>query len=58
LKSFSTADPPIAKRVQLDWAHIVRQRAFDPTSFASVPFDRRLSADWWQVREEGRPMRE
>ena len=27
-------------------------------SFAPASFDRRLSADWWQVQEEGRAMRE
>jgi hypothetical protein len=53
-----TADPPIAKAVQLpDWAHSARMawpppRPFDPASFAPVSFDRRLSADWWQ---RGRP---
>ena len=64
LESFSTADPPIAKRVQLpDWAHSARMvwpppRAFDPASFAPVSFDRRLSAEWGLVQEEGRAMRE
>jgi hypothetical protein len=64
LESFSTADPPIAKRVQLpDWAHSARMawpppRPFDPASFAPASFDRRLSADWGQVQEEGRVMRE
>ena len=64
LESFSTTDPPIAKGVQLpDWAQSARMvwqppRAFDPASFAPVPFDRRLSADWGQVQEEGRVMRE
>jgi hypothetical protein len=52
LRSFSTADPPIAKGVQLpDWAHSVRMawpplRLFDPASFAPMPVDRRLSAEW------------
>jgi hypothetical protein len=64
LESFSTADPPIAKAVQLpDWAHRARMvlpppRAFDPASFAPVPFDRRLSADWYRLQEEGRSVRE
>jgi predicted transcriptional regulator len=64
LKSFSTADPPIAKGVQLpDWAHSARTvwpppRPFDPASFAPVSFDRRLSAEWGLVQEEGRAMPE
>ena len=29
-------------------------RPFDPASFAPVPFDRRLSAEWGLVQEEGR----
>jgi hypothetical protein len=33
-------------------------RPFDPASFAPVPFDRRLSAEWGQVQEEDRAMRE
>lgn len=35
-----------------------RARPFDPASFVPVPFDLRLSADWWQVQEEGRVMRD
>jgi hypothetical protein len=69
LESFSTTDPPIAKGVQLpDWAQSARMvwprpRPFDPASFAPVSFapvsfDRRLSADWGLVQEEGRAMRE
>jgi hypothetical protein len=64
LESFSTTDPPIAKGVQLlDWAHSARMawpppRPFDPASFAPVSFDRRLSAEWGLVQEEGRAMRE
>jgi hypothetical protein len=60
LETFSTADPPIAKGVQLpDWAHSARTvwpppRPFDPASFAPVSFDRRLSAEWGLVQEEGR----
>jgi hypothetical protein len=64
LETFSTADPPIAKGVQLpDWAHSARTvwpppRPFDPASFAPVPVDRRLSAERGLVQEEGRAMRE
>jgi hypothetical protein len=64
LESFGTADPPIAKGVQLpDWAHSARMAwpppgTFDPASFAPVAFDRRLSAEWGLVQEEGRAMRE
>ena len=64
LESFSTADPPIAKGVQPpDWAQSARTvwpppRPFDPASFAPVSFDRRLSAEWGPVQEEGRAMRE
>jgi hypothetical protein len=64
LESFSATDPPIAKGVQLpDWAHSARMawpppRPFDPASFAPAPFDRRLSAEWGLVQEEGRAMRE
>jgi hypothetical protein len=46
--------PPIRRlpRAQLpDWARSARMawpppRAFDPASFAPMPFDRRLSAEW------------
>jgi hypothetical protein len=60
LESFGATDPPIAKAVQLpDWAHSARMawpppRPFNPASFAPASFDRRLSADWGQVQEEGR----
>jgi hypothetical protein len=53
-----------SKGVQLpDWARSARiawrpPRPFDPASFAPVPFDRRLSAEWGKVQEEGRAMRE
>jgi hypothetical protein len=59
LESFSTANPSIAKAVQLpDWAHSAKMawpppRPIDPAWFApAVPVDRRYSADWWQVKEE------
>jgi hypothetical protein len=65
LGSFSTADPSITKVVQLpDWTNSAKMawpppRLTDPTRFASAPFDRRYSGDWWQVKEEeARALRE
>jgi hypothetical protein len=64
LEGFSTADRPIAKavdcptgRTALGWPGHRHGRS-TPACFAPVAFDRRLSADWWQVQEEGRAMRE
>jgi len=65
LERFSTADPSIAKSVQLpDWEHSTTMawpppRSFDSAWFAPVAADRRYSGDWWQVKEEeARALRE
>jgi hypothetical protein len=65
LESFSTADPSIAKAVQLpDWEHSAKMAWPPPRPpvtawFAPVPADRRYSDDWWQVKEEeARALRE
>jgi hypothetical protein len=49
IKAALSSDATLDDRASL----IVETEVF----FAPVSFDRRLSADWWQVQEEGRAMR-
>ena len=65
LESFSTADPSIAKAVQLpDWEHSAKMawpppRPLVTAWLAPLTADRRYSGDWWQVKEEeARALRE
>jgi len=41
--------PEFANSAQMAWPP---KKAVDPSLFAPVPYDRRYTGDWWQVKEE------